>query len=81
MNKPFPSVEIEPLHMYCKTATITDSEGSVSAVVEDAPDGRLVIWELDFECSDVRRRTLLDILFKYLDEQGRQYTVLWGYHR
>lgn len=81
MNKTLHSVEIAPLHMYCKTATICDDEGSVSAVIESAPDGQLLIWELDFECSEVRRKRLLEILFDYLRQHDVQYTVFWGAHR
>jgi transposase len=69
---------MEPLHMHCKTLTYADELGEVKGVVEDTPDGGMMLWERDFDCSEVRKVALLKAVEQRMTSLGRKCHVIWG---
>jgi hypothetical protein len=72
------TVTVTPLHMQYQTATITDEEGSVSAVIEFGVDGQLLIQENEFIAEQERRRKLLAALGDHLASKGHAYEIYQG---
>jgi hypothetical protein len=71
-------IRYEPLHMYCKTLVYTDEFGEVRGLVEEMPDGGLLLWEREFDCSEVRKSALLQAAEKRMKRLGRKCHISFG---
>jgi hypothetical protein len=74
-------IELLPLHMYCKTLQYQDGIGNFSLTVEDTPTGSLIIWELDIEADELRRKTVIENTKQFLLGKSRALEVCWGHKR